>query len=184
MDRATRVGLAAGVLAGLGVVGWFVVGREQPPEVDPVEAAAVLPVIDQELERGPWRGLLESEYSELGPRWFCAERLIEIRRTGDELAVGVEALCEEFARDGEGMVTGSAERAPKVVVLVAESDGYRVSGVDSAPDGDAFDRWVRDNFSAAGAAELDRRNLGGDATAEQARQAFGLPADAPVRPVP
>jgi hypothetical protein len=73
-------------------------------------------------------------------------------------------------------VAGSGESGPKVVVPAAGPDGYRVRGVDAAPDGDSLVRWVRQNFSTAGAAELDRRSIAAETTAAQARQAFGLPA--------
>jgi len=173
-----RVGLAAGVLAGIGTVGWLVAGHTAPP-VDPVLAAAVLPLIDEELERGPWPGMLSSTGAEA--RWFCVARVIEIRRTGDELAVGIEDLCEEFARDGDALVAGSGERGPKVVVLTAAPDGRRVTRVESPPDGDAHVRWVRRNFTAGGAAEAEHLGLPADAPAAQAREAFGLPPTAPVR---
>jgi hypothetical protein len=146
--------------------------------VDPALVAQVLPVIDGELERGPWPGLLSSEHSEA--RWFCAEEVIEIRRAGDELAVGVDALCEEYLRDGDELLVGSGEHGPKAVILGAGPDGYRVVRVDVPPDGAGFTPWVQRNFSDAGARELNRRSLPSD-TAAQAREAFGLPADAPVR---
>lgn len=175
-----RVGVAIGVLAVLGV-GWFVVDRLRGPEVDPALAAKVLPVIDEELEKRQWLGMLSASRPELGARWFCAERVIEIRRTGDELAVGLDVHCDEFARDGDALVAGSGERGPKVVVLAAGSDGYRVSRVDRSPDGKAHVPWVERNFSEEGVEELSRGGLSADATVAQARRAFRLPSDAPVR---
>lgn len=177
---AKPVSVVAGVLAGLGVAGWLVLAREAPPDVDPAVAAAVLPVIDDELERGPWAGMLSSTRPESRPRWFCAERVIEIRRTRDEVTVGLEASCDEFARDGDVLVEGSGERAPKLVVL--RDGSRRVIRVETAPDGDALAPWVRRHFSAAGAAELDRRNPIVDTNIAEARRTFGLPSDAPVRP--
>jgi hypothetical protein len=171
-----RVGWVAGVLVGIGAAGWFAAGHAAPP-VDPALAAAVLPAIDEELERGPWPGMLSGTGS--GARWFCVERVIEIDRAGDELTVGIEALCEEYAasRHGDALVAGSGERGPKVVVL----DGRRVEEVASPPDGAAHGEWVRRNFTASGAAEVGRPGLPGEEPAAQARQAFGLPPTAPVR---
>lgn len=169
---AKRVGVALGLLGGLGTAGWLVLAL-RPPAVDPVLAGKVLPVIDEELERGPWPGML-------GGRWFCAERVIEIRHTGDELAVGVEAWCDEYVRDGDELVVGSGEHGPKVVVLTAESDGYRVVRVDVPPDGAGYSPWVERHFSAAGARELNGRTPPQD-TAAQAREVLGLRPDAPVR---
>lgn len=171
MVSAKWVGAALGLLCAAGVVGWVIAQRA--PAVDPVLAATVLPVIDEELERGPWPGML-------GGRWFCAEEVIEIRRTGDELAVGLDAWCEEYMRDGDELVAGSGEHCPKVVVLAAGADGYRVVRVEAPPDGAGFSPWVARNFSAAGARELSGATPSPD-TAAQARQAFGLPPDAPVR---
>ena len=166
-----RVGVAFGLLVAVGTV-WVVVAL-RAPAVDPVLEAKVLPVIDEELERGPWPGML-------GGRWFCAERVIEIRGTSDELAVGIDAECEEYVRDGDELLAGSGERGPKVVVLAAGSDGYRVVRVDVPPDGAGFSPWVERRFSAAGARQLGSRTLSPDGAA-QARAAFGLPPDAPVR---
>lgn len=174
MVSAKWVGAALGLFCAAGVVG-LVIAR-QASAVDPVLAAKVLPVIDEELERGPWPGML-------GGRWFCAEEVIEIRRTGDELAVGVDALCEEYTRDGDELVAGSGEHGPKVVVLAAGPDGYRVVRVDAPPDGAGFSPWVAHNFSAAGAREV-RGGTSFPDTAAQAREAYGLPPDAPVRPAP
>jgi hypothetical protein len=172
---------AVGVLAAVGVV-WLVVDLA-PPSVDDELAASVVPAIDEELERaGPWTGLLTTECPELGPRWFCVEHVIEIQEAGSRLTVGVAALCEEYARDGDVLVIGSGEHAPKVVDLVAEGDGYRVTGVDTAPDGGARDWWLAHGFSEDGARYLERSGTSGESTAPEAREAFGLPSDAPVRP--
>ncbi len=100
---------------------WLVVEWTAPPAVDHVLAAEVLPVIDEEVERGP--GLLWRARPELQPRWFCVERVIEVH---------------------------------------------------------ARAWWAEHGFSAAGFARLDRLPAE-ETTAPQAREAFGLPPDAPVR---
>jgi hypothetical protein len=171
-----RVGWVAGVLVGIGAAGWFAAGHAAP-RVDPALAVAVLPAIDEELERGPWPGMLSATGA--GARWFCVERVIEIARAGDELTVGIEALCEEYAasRDGAALIAGSGERGPKVVVL----SGRRVKAVESPPDGAAHVEWVHRNFTPNGAAAVGRPGLAGEEPAAQARQAFGLPPSAPVR---
>lgn len=178
LSHMKRVGVALGLLVGVAVVAWLVIAH-RPPSVDPALVAKVRPVIDKELERGPWPGLLSSEHPEA--RWFCTAQVIEIRRTGNELAVGIDAWCDEYMRDGDDLLAGSGEHAPKVVVLVARSDGYRVVRVDVPPDGAGFSPWVQRNFSDAGATELNRRRSLSPDTAGQARKAFGLPPDAPVR---
>jgi hypothetical protein len=178
---ARRISVGVGVVAVAGVV-WLVVDRATPPSVDSGLAAAVLPAIDDELERGPWPGLLSTARPELEPRWFCVERVIETRRSGDEVRVGVTALCEEYARDGATLFTGSGERAAKVVDLVAEAGGYRVTGVDAAPDGPIRDWWVAHGFTEAGARQANSL-LAGETTAPQARAAFGLPHDTPAEPL-
>lgn len=176
---ARRLGIGVGVIAVAGVV-WLVVERTAPA-VDRGLAAEVLPAIDAELERGPWPGLLSSERPELGPRWFCVEHVVETQQMGDRVRVGVVALCEEYARDGRTLLVGSGEHAAKVVDLVAEAGGYRVTGVDTAPDGPIRDWWLAHGFSDAGVRQANQLLASQDTTAPQAREAFGLPQDTPAR---
>jgi hypothetical protein len=178
---ASRVGAVAGVLVAVAGVG-LAVDHGAAPEVDEALAAAVSPVIDEHLEQGPWPGLLSTARPELGPRWFCEEQVVEIRRTGDDLRVGVTALCEEYARDGATLFTGSGEHAAKIVDLAEEGAGYRVTGVKAAPDGVIENWWLTNGLSEAGVRHANKLlRAGGGTTAPQARQAFGLPDDAPVR---
>jgi hypothetical protein len=125
MARASVRWVGVGVVVVAGVV-WLVVDRDAPRRVDSELAAAVLPAIDVESERGPWPGLPSTTRPELGPRWFSVEHVIETRRPGDEVRVGMAALCEEYARDGSTLLTGSGERAAKVVDLVGR--GSRLPG--------------------------------------------------------
>lgn len=179
VDMARVSARLLGVVAVAGVV-WLVVDR-RAPSVDSGLAAEVLPAIDAELERGPWPGLLSSARPELGPRWFCVEHVIEIRRSGNQVRVGVTALCEEYAREGKTLLTGSGEHAAKVVDLVAEAGGYRVTRVDAAPDGPVRDWWLAHGFSDAGVRQANEPLSTDDTTAPQACEAFGLPQDTPTR---
>jgi hypothetical protein len=178
---ARRVGVW--VVAVAGAV-WLMADWDAPPRVDSGLAAAVLPVIDEELERGPWPGLLSNARPELEPRWFCVEHVVETRRPGNEVRVGLTALCEEYARDGATLLTGSGERVAKVVDLVVAATGYRVIGIDAAPDGPFQDWWLAHGFTETGARQANELLLAGETTAPQARQAFGLPNDTPAEPLP
>lgn len=96
--------------------------------------------------------------------------MIEIRHVEDELAVGIDARCEEFARDGDALVAVSGEHGPKVAVLAADSAGYQVIRVEAPPDGAGFAPWVERSFSAAGADELDQPIPAEDLPEAQARR--------------
>ncbi|HET9141790.1 hypothetical protein [Actinophytocola sp.] len=174
-------------LAGLGVSGWLVIERYSAPEVDAGLARAVLPLIDQELERGPWTGLLTSARPESGPRWFCAQRVVETGRDGAELRVGLLAHCVEYGRADGALIGGSGEQCAKLVVLTGGSGRWTVTRIESSPDGHAAAGWEREHFSPAAVRRLHdwlgaSPDLSEDVTA-QARLAFGLPPDAPVRSV-
>jgi hypothetical protein len=176
---AVVVGVA--VLAGAGVLGWYLfVGRYRAPDVDPAEARAVLPVIDSALQRGPWRGALAGRPES---RWFCAEHVVEIRHEDAALKVGLDTLCEEYAPTTGALLRGSGEGSPKLVTLSV--DGREVHRVETPPDG-SLAAWAAEAFSTRGQAELrhrqqEERTAMADLTAAEARQAFGLPPDAPIR---
>jgi hypothetical protein len=157
--------LRIGVL--LAVVGlWlFTVLVHQPPKVDQALAEKVLPVIDAHLQGG---------------KWFCTERVIEIRQQDDELRVGLDTSCQEYFRSGNTLVAASGQSSPKLVTLAGGPDRYEVRRVQSPLDGAGYSDSVRRMFSAAGYTEV-RRSVALPDPAVEARQEFGLPPDAPVR---
>lgn len=164
--------------------GWFLLGRTSPPVVDKAQEQSMLPAIHEQLERGPWEGMLRSARPDLVPRWFCSEHVIEIRPDGPTSLVGLQARCQEFGRDGGSLVEGSGESGPQLVTLLGDPGNYRVGQVRHARDGSEFTTSVRQMFSPAGAAEALR--LEGNASgvladpAVEARRLFGLPPDAPI----
>ena len=178
---AKRMALAA-VLAVLGLLGWLVIEWYPAPEVDAELAEVVLPLIDEQLERGPWPGLLTTARPDLKPRWFCAEQVIETRRDGAVLRVGLVALCVEYGRLDDALLEGSGERSPKLAVLTGGPDRWEVIRVESPPDGHAATEWEREHFSPAATKRLDRHEgapAQSDDIAAQARLVFGLPPDFP-----
>ncbi|MFL6143217.1 MAG: hypothetical protein ACJ72N_15310 [Labedaea sp.] len=181
-SAAKRMVLGA-VLAVLGLLGWFVIEWYPAPEVDDGLAAVVFPLIDEQLERGPWPGLLTTTRLDLKPRWFCAEQVIETERDGAVLRVGFVAECAEYARLQDALLEGSGDSSPKLAVLAGGPDRWEVIRVESPPPGHAGTEWERAHFSPAATERLDRHEgspaLSEDVTA-QARLAFGLPPDSPV----
>jgi hypothetical protein len=125
--------MLAGLIALTGVLDWVVIERYALPEPDQELVRAVLPVIDEHLELQVTRGALAAERPDLRPRWFCAERVIEIRRAGDELAVGLDVRCEEYARWGETLVTGTGGHGPQLALLSGGPDRYVVRRIEPSP---------------------------------------------------
>ncbi|TWP52462.1 hypothetical protein FKR81_09010 [Lentzea tibetensis] len=172
----TKGTIAIGAVLVVGLLGVAAVLEERPPPVDSALAGAVTPVVDAELQReGPWRIA--------GARWFCAERVVEIRRQNGELKVGVHTLCDAYITDGGGLRTVGGESGAKLVTMTEAP--HRVVHVETPPDGAGNAEWIDENFSRAGAAEVHRRIATGsglaDQAASEARLAFGLPADTPIR---
>jgi hypothetical protein len=174
----------AAVLGVLGLLGWFVIEWYPAPEVDVEEARAVLPLIDEHLERGPWPGLLTTTRPDLEPRWFCEEQVIETRRDGAELRVGLVASCSEFGRVDDALLEGSGEMSAKLAVLAGRPDRWEVIRIESPPPGHAATEWERARFSPVAVKHLRRHEVSpglSEALTAQARLAFGLPPDSPVR---
>lgn len=172
----TKGTIAVGAVLVVGLLGVAAVLEERPPPVDSALAEAVTPVVDTELQReGPWRVA--------GARWFCAERVVEIRRQNGELKVGMHAVCDAYTGDGGGLRTVGGESAVKLVTVTEAP--HRVVRVETPPDGAGNADWIDQNFSRAGAAEVHRR-IGttsglADQAASEAKLAFGLPPDATIR---
>ncbi|WP_158880392.1 hypothetical protein [Amycolatopsis anabasis] len=109
----------AGVLVA-GIAAWWVTAGEDAfftPHEDADLENSALPVIDEYLHASPFgpgtagSGTLSRSFPQLGPRWFCTERIVESRLDGDELRVGLDTACEEFARRGDALVQGTGTRA-------------------------------------------------------------------------
>ncbi|MCH6159869.1 hypothetical protein [Streptomyces marispadix] len=172
----------------VGVLAWSQLPahyRTGAPEVDPQLRRAIQPVVHDalldSLRKEP-HGYQQTRRSELKPRWFCVERIIEIRHQRGELRAGVQSDCEEFARSGDHLLAGTGEVVPWIFRIKKDSDGYRVLGKETGPDGAGSGEWIDREFSEAGAAELDDGpGWTGDAEIEAvARRHFDLPADAKV----
>jgi hypothetical protein len=97
----------------------------------------------------------------------------------DVLTIGLDAFCSQYAARNGTLVTGSGYHEPKIAVVA----GNAAPHIDSPPISSPI-RWQEANFSAAGQAELRRRTGSAgelpEAVKAKARQAFGLPPDAPV----
>jgi hypothetical protein len=173
------------VLTGAVALGhWAVSGRSSGMAA--AQEQAVRTSIDSYLEQNRWRGILAAQYPKQGVRWFCADQVVEMDQDEEELKVGLLVLCREFtAVDGE-LVIGSGSRGPQLATVTSPPRSLEVLRVESPPDGSGYGSWVSAHFSWAGAKKLDRTQASSsqeleDATNTKARNAFGLPADAPVR---
>jgi hypothetical protein len=177
VGRGRIAALAGSALLVLTAFGVYLMRDDPPaPAVDSALERAVLPIIDAQLQAGPWPGRFPADPHSA---WFCSERVIEIRRDGPELKVGLDALCHEYARSGDALLLGAGEHAPKLVTL---SDRYEILRVQTPQDGRADS--ARSLFSPAGYAELRRHEASPSPQlpdpAIEARQSFGLSPDAPV----
>jgi len=170
------------VLAGVGVVvaaaGWWIV--DEMPTVDDAVAREALPPIDEHLRANGWSGRLAG----LGladVRWVCTQKVIETRPDGERVKIGLVASCDEVAKEGNGLVTGSGfRRQPMVYRVERTPDGYRVLDRQLAMDGAGHSPSIKAMFSWVGA----RRVLDGaspDDPKSVSAAAFGLPEDTPVR---
>ncbi|MEV6400875.1 hypothetical protein AB0M39_39890 [Streptomyces sp. NPDC051907] len=179
-----RVGArrAAGALAALAAV---TAGcTASPPDVDPELRKAVQPAVHDALvaEASKDGGLLGDSPSSKA-RWFCAEKIVEIRKSeAGALTVGLVADCSELEGRAGSLVQGTGMSGPHLMKLAPTPQGaYRVTHHDAPPDGAGYDAWIGRSFSKAAAAEIRRAAWNGTPTTESAaRTHFGLPADAPV----
>jgi len=177
--------LAAGCGALAAVVGGvFVANPMRPPlpDVNHAQARAMLPAIEKYLDSpagGNLRGgVLAVHHPKLKPRTFCTAAIIEIRRAGSRWRVGMVTWCEEYARQGHALVSGTAGGGYEVMVLAGAAGGhYRVVSAVSdfgppAPD----PGWVNRHFSRGAAREINSGHFPGppDPVA-QAGRFFGFP---------
>ncbi len=182
MRRSVTVGLLAlGVLGG--AIGYAAYEEWAPPTVDAGESRAVLPAIDRYLTSDR-TGLL-SDRSGTGPvtrpgvTTVCTERIIEIRRSGGDLRVGLAADCGDYGRRGGTLVMGTGGASAAEFTVSAATD--LVTAAAYEPD-DAPPSWFAAHFSTAGADEFQRWEDGSGAvpdSAVRARTLLGLPSSAP-----
>ncbi|TDC93084.1 hypothetical protein [Actinomadura sp. 7K507] len=177
--------VAVAVLA-TGVMAWRQSWRVWPP-VPPVDrhlAGTALPVIDRFLESGRAVVWPSSLPERLRPRWFCAEDPIETERRGSQVRVSVEAVCNDYAREGDGLLTHAGTRTPLLVTLDHGGGAPVVRDVARPVDGAGFRPSLERVFSARGVAEFDRRERLGeglDPPDDEAARAFGLPPGTEAR---
>ncbi|MER5647799.1 hypothetical protein [Streptosporangium sp. NPDC002524] len=183
----------------LGVVGWWALesrrpdltglAREEVLTLDASTRATFLRVIDDYLRTAPERvgnTFLAQEKPELDPRTFCHEDLVEIRRkSANAYLVGVVATCEEFARSGDVLLTGTGFRSPLLVTLEATGGRFEVRHVEEPGDGAMNLPSVRAMFSPDGAPRAHELSGNGspgltESTRDEARRAFGLPPTAKI----
>lgn len=165
---------------------WAVFGWPSGVNVDPAQEQAMRTSITSYLEERHWRGILAAEHPDQKVRWFCADQMIEVSQEQENYQVGLHTLCQEFTAVDGSLVMGSGTAGPKLATVKSVPGSTEVLGVESAPDGAGNRAWVLDNFSRSGVHKLDRmrRSSAGEletATITKARNAFGLPGDAPVR---
>lgn len=153
-----------------------------PPHLDAALERSVLPVVDRYVLTDPRASLGGDETAgpnRAGPRGFCTERVIEIRRTGTDLRVGLVAWCGHFERTGARLTDLEDGVTAGVLTVSPASAPARVTGASWEPD-DTLATWAPAHFSPAGTAEVERVLADSDANlvdpAVQARAAFGLPA--------
>ncbi|GAA4011030.1 hypothetical protein GCM10022247_36710 [Allokutzneria multivorans] len=167
----TRKRVALAVSAGIVLfVGTVLVLQKPKLELDEQLVRAVSPAVHEALlsnKKLTWP-------TKSGGRWFCAERVVETRRDGDTVRVGVLASCMNYAR-GDGCLASNAGSSGAVVVTLR---GTQVLDVEVPIDGAGNDEMLRRMFSDAGYAEV-RRSIGRDTPdpAPEAKAAFGLPAN-------
>ncbi|MGJ6961077.1 hypothetical protein ACSDR0_04145 [Streptosporangium sp. G11] len=163
--------------------------REEVLTLDASTRATFLRVVDDHLQTAPERvgnTFLTQERPELDPRMFCHEELVEIRRkSANAYLVGVVAMCEEFARSGDALLSGTGFRVPLLVTLEAAGGRFEVRHVREAGDGAENLPSIRAMFSPDGAPRA--HELGGhgspglaERTGDEARRAFGLPSTAKI----
>ncbi|WP_436761694.1 hypothetical protein [Streptosporangium sp. V21-05] len=198
MKRLVVTAVAICLLIVLGAAGWWTLesrgpdrtglAREEILTLDASTRATFLQVVDH-LQTAPERvgnTFLTDEKPELGPRTFCHEVLIEIRRkSANAYLVGVVATCEEFARSGDALLSGTGFRSPLLVTLEATKGRFEVRYVEETGDGSNHLPSIRKMFSADAATRaLDISNYGPPGlprgTGDEARRAFGLPPTAKI----
>ncbi|GII30128.1 hypothetical protein [Planotetraspora mira] len=161
--------------------------EEEVISVDSSTRTALMEAADRFLEADPRLNegdLLAADEPGLNPRVFCHEDLIEVRRKGPRLLVGVMTWCEELARRGNRLVSGTGYGAPQLLTMESVNGRFTVQHVDEPTDGEANISTTRAMFSPEGAPRaIEMAGAGWDpenGIYEEARRTFGLPPDAKV----
>lgn len=178
--RRPLVVLAAAIV--LAVVGFWAVSGRSGMDAEREQAARTS--IEGYLEQHPWGGALAVQRS--SARWFCASRVIEVDQGDEETEVGLHALCQEFAAEHGELLTSSASSGAHLATVTSPPRPVEVLRVESPPDGAGNAPWIRDHFSWYGVKKVHRAQAESfdeleNTNITKARNAFGLPADAPVR---
>lgn len=182
VGRMRMRGLSICLLAGLVTAcGPDHTGRAMEPviSVPPQQRAALETRIRRHLEADKELGVLAAERPDLRPRVFCQVEVIEVRQARGHQLAGVVAGCEELARSGAGLVSGSGHSGPLLITVDSSVREVRRPG-----DGSEYVTSIRDMFSPEGAPEVIERSDGHlvDQARQRAREEFGLPDGAPVTP--
>lgn len=181
MPRVLVVLCSAIVLTG--VLALAVFGRSGP-DLAPDREQAVRTAIESHLEQNHWHGVLAGQYRDQSVRWICQSEVIEADQGQEETGVGLRTMCLEFTAVAGELLIGSGEVIPRFATVTSPPKPVEVLRVESAGDGAGTEGWVDDHFSWLGVKKLQRtqsRDLESN-TRAKARTAFGLPADARVRP--
>jgi hypothetical protein len=125
---------------------------------------AVQPVVHDALiatlEKGG--GMLGDSPLASKARWFCVEKVVEIRETDDgALKVGLDADCSELAAQGRTLVQGTGVRGPWLMELSRDGKGPLSrpppgQPTGQPPDGAGYDDWI----GRACSADHHRREVG------------------------
>lgn len=180
------------VFGGL-VAGVVFLTVDTAPDVDPKVRDELEPLIRTHLEDVPQDGTAAGPESvNVGFRVFCDVRVVEVRtvRTAGVTAdfrVGVHATCEEYGVGDGALLSGMGWSSPLSVTVHGEPGSRRIVQTVRPEDGAGYAPSVDRMFSERGVSELGRvekAKVPGSAERlkARAREAFGLPADAPVRP--
>jgi hypothetical protein len=160
------------VLAATGFGLWWYAFEPTAPRLNRDLEQRLEPVVYAYLQEQPATG-----GSLPAGRWFCAGDVFESQYP-DQPLLGIRVLCQEYERRGDALVTGTATSGPRLVRL---QDG-RVMEHSLPPDGAGYSTWLDRALTAGGRAALRRlESRPAPDTDAAARQAFGLPPDAPVR---
>ncbi|MEV7804593.1 hypothetical protein AB0O28_16755 [Microbispora sp. NPDC088329] len=160
---------------------------EQVISVDSSTRTALMATADHFLETDSVRNegnYLAAAQSALHPRMFCEEDLIEVRRKDARLLVGLVARCEELARSGDKLVSGTGYGVPLLLTMESVNGRFAVRHVDEPADGAEYASSTRALFSPEGAPRaIELAGAGWDmenSIYPEARRTFGLPPDARV----
>jgi hypothetical protein len=143
---------------------------------------AIQKYLDVPARANQYGGLLAESYPQLHSRVFCTATIIEIRPDGRRWRVGMVTACEEYARRGHTLLTGTGGGSDEVMVLARAAGRYRVVSAVSDNEPIAPDPgWIDRHFSRAAAYEINYGTWPAPSDpAVLARRAFGFPPGTPA----